>query len=93
MKLQTALREPTTNSVQHSPSLSLTSAMDDGVIRIALELDARKRSLHPEIKRVVQKEVGQQRTDHSPYAKGNLQFDRVIQGWRSQTVLDLRRKR
>ena len=27
-----------------------------------------------------------------PYAKGNFQFERVIKGWREQSVLDLRRK-
>jgi hypothetical protein len=32
------------------------------------------------------------RGDHSPNAKGNFQFERVIAGWREQPVLDLRRK-
>jgi hypothetical protein len=31
--------------------------------------------------------------DHAPNAKGNFQFERMIAGWRSQRVLDLRRKR
>jgi hypothetical protein len=48
--------------------------------------------LHPDIERVVQKEIGEQRTDHAPYAKGNFQFERVIASWRAQPVLDLRRK-
>ena len=40
----------------------------------------------------VQVDVGQQRRDHAPYAKGNFQFERVIASWRAQPVLDLRRK-
>ena len=35
---------------------------------------------------------GTGRGDYSPNAKGNFQFERVIVGWRTQTVLDLRRK-
>lgn len=32
--------------------------------------------------------------DHSPYAKGNFRFERVVTGWReSSAVLDLRLKR
>ena len=48
--------------------------------------------LHPDVERVVQEEIGEQRTDHSPNAKGNFQFERVVVGWRSRAVLDLRRK-
>jgi hypothetical protein len=32
--------------------------------------------------------------DHSPYTKGNFEFERVVRGWRtSYSVLDLRLKR
>ena len=32
--------------------------------------------------------------DHSPYTKGNFEFERVVRGWRSSvSVLDLRLKR
>jgi hypothetical protein len=31
--------------------------------------------------------------NHSPYAKGNFQFERVVTGWRGRSVLDLRLKR
>jgi len=49
---------------------------------------------HPEIERVVEKNVRQDWADHSPYAKGNFQFERVVTGWRaSSPVLDLRLKR
>jgi hypothetical protein len=31
---------------------------------------------------------------HSPYAKGNFEFERVVTGWRGiHSVIDLRRKR
>jgi hypothetical protein len=36
--------------------------------------------------------VRQKRRDHSTYAKGNFRFERVVTGWRTQTVLDLRLK-
>jgi hypothetical protein len=33
-------------------------------------------------------------SDHSPYTKGNFEFERVVRGWRtSYPVLDLRLKR
>src|SRR5229473_3976804 len=66
MKLQTALRKASPNSIQHRPSFLLRPTMDDGIVRIALEVDVRKRPPHPRIKRVVQKEIGEQRTDHAP---------------------------
>jgi hypothetical protein len=40
----------------------------------------------------VQHDVTEQRRQHSPNAKGNFQFERVIVGWRGRAVLDLRRK-
>jgi hypothetical protein len=40
----------------------------------------------------VEVNIGQERRTHSPNAKGNFQFERVIEGWRWRTVLDLRRK-
>ncbi len=34
------------------------------------------------------------RTYHSPYTKGNFEFERVVTGWRGiHPVIDLRRKR
>jgi hypothetical protein len=66
MKPQMALRQAATNSLQYRTRFLLCSAMDDGIVRIPLELDARKLPLHPAIERVVQKEIGEQRTDHAP---------------------------
>ena len=39
--------------------------MDNRIIRIALKPDARILPLHPEIERIVQEQVGKQRTDHT----------------------------
>jgi hypothetical protein len=48
----------------------------------------------PEIKNKMQVDIGQDRTDHSPYTKGNFEFERVVTGWRGiDSVLDLRLKR
>jgi hypothetical protein len=41
----------------------------------------------------MKKDVGEGRRNHSIYAKGNFQFERVVTGWRTQTVLDLRLKK
>jgi len=38
--------------------------------------------------------IGERRRSHSPYTKGNFEFERVLRGWRtSYPVLDLRLKR
>ena len=92
VKLQFALPESTPDGVQHRTRLPLTAAVDDGIVRIALELDVRKRPPHPRIERIVQKEISQQRTVSPPNAKGNFQLERIVEGWRSRAVLDLRRK-
>jgi hypothetical protein len=40
-----------------------------------------------------QVEVTERRRYHSPNAKGNFQFERVVTGWRGTSVLDFRLKR
>ena len=92
MKLQTALLKAATDSLQHLTGLLLCPAMDDRIVRIALESDTREVPLHPDIERIVQKEISQQRTDYSPNAKGNFRFERVIDAWRARPIVDLRRK-
>jgi hypothetical protein len=42
---------------------------------------------------IVQQNVRKQRREHSPNAKANFQFERVIRGWRGGPVLDLRLKK
>src|SRR5262249_44046327 len=63
MKLQTALLEPIADRFEHLPRMPLAAAMDDRIVSIALELDRRKIPAHPVIERVVQEQVGEQRTD------------------------------
>jgi hypothetical protein len=42
----------------------------------------------------VEQRIAQQRRYHSPYTKGNFQFERTVTGWRARySVLDLRLKR
>jgi len=65
MKIESALQESTTDGLQHPASLPLTPAVDDGIVRITLELNLRKHPPHPAIKRIMQEEIGQQRTDDS----------------------------
>ena len=72
MKLQTASQESIPDGFQHRLSLPLTPALDDGIIRITLELDVRERPLHPEIERVMQEEIGQQWTDDCLNATDNV---------------------
>ena len=48
----------------------------------------------PEIKRVVHEKIGHDGANHSPYTKGNFQFERIITGWRTRYALpDLRLKK
>ena len=48
---------------------------------------------HPQVERVVQVDVGQQRTDHAIDAKGNFEFERRIALCRTLSILDFRRKK
>jgi hypothetical protein len=41
----------------------------------------------------IEHQVRQQRREHSPNAKANFQFERVVRGWRDAPVLDLRLKK
>jgi hypothetical protein len=51
------------------------------------------RPLHPAVERIMHEQIHQDRTDYSPNAKGNFQFERVVTGWRNTPILDLRLKR
>ncbi len=54
VKIQTALLEPTPDGLQHLAGLLLALAVDDGIIRIPLELDVREDPSPPMVERVVQ---------------------------------------
>src|SRR5271157_6053847 len=71
MKLQSAFGKATPDGFQHRSCFLLAPAVDDGVVRVTLDPDARILSLHPEVERVVQEQVGQQRTD-DPSLRGPL---------------------
>jgi hypothetical protein len=49
--------------------------------------------LVPRQQKAPEVEVGEERRCHSPYAKGNFQFERVVTGWRATPILDLRLKK
>jgi hypothetical protein len=93
MKRQSAVSEPPLKRFAQRPRLLLTVAVTYRIIGIALEGDVRIVTTHPYVERVVEEEIRQEGTDHSPNAKGNFCFDRVIALDRSRCVLDLRLKR
>ena len=47
----------------------------------------------PYVEDMVEVDVRQERRHYSPNAKGNFQFERVVEGWREEPVLDLRRNK
>ena len=72
---------------------------DDSVIRVAHDNNVATGTslpplVDPQVVDVVEIDIGQERADYSPYAKGNFSFERVICDWRTGvTVLDLRLKK
>ena len=59
--------------------LLLTAAVDNGIVRIAPEVDTAT-SLHPQVKRIVQKEIGQQRTDDTALRRALVRSSREPSG-------------
>src|SRR6516164_6174113 len=72
MKRQSAVGEPLLKRCAQRPRLRLTAAVAYGIIGMALEGDARMAPTHPHVERVMEKEIRQEGTDHSPNAKGNF---------------------
>ena len=72
MQFQSTLLQPCRYFDTHQVRFPLCSAMDYDIVRVPLERQMRPISPHPQIERVVQKQIGQQGADHSPYTKGNL---------------------
>ena len=62
MQFQTAVGQPSSDGFQHRPRFPFAPAMNDRIIRITLKADAWIVALHPLVKRVVQEQVGEQRT-------------------------------
>jgi hypothetical protein len=72
---------------------------DDKIISVAHD-DHVARCLAPspalsiQVENVEQVDIGKQRRNYAPYAKGNFSFERVICDWRTRiAVLDLRLKK
>lgn len=63
MQCQSACREPVPHGIEQGSNSPLTLAMTNNIVCIALKYDVRMISAHPDIKRIVQIQVGQQRTD------------------------------
>src|SRR5262249_43531045 len=60
---QTALCKPTPDALQYCSRLRFAPAMDDYIVSKTLEVDARKRPRHPHVERIMQEQIGQERTD------------------------------
>jgi hypothetical protein len=88
--------EPREQVVHPRPfSVRPSRRQQDEIIRIPNEPPLEVASLNALTETPVEQvevHVRQERRNHSPNAKGNFQFERVVEGWRSQAVLDLRRK-
>src|SRR5260221_5250243 len=63
MKFQTALCQPAPDGLQYCSRLRFAPAMDDYIVSETLEVDGRKRPRHPHVERIMQEQVGQERTD------------------------------
>ena len=90
MKAEGVLRHPGANERKGGFGFFPALAEDHEVIRVTHHLVAM--AGHQLIERV-QVDVRQQRTDDALNAKDNFSFDRLISGWRSRSVFDLRHKR
>jgi hypothetical protein len=65
MQFQSTLLQPCRYFDTHQVRFPLCSAMDDNIVRVPLERQMTPISPHPQIERVVQKQIGQQRADDS----------------------------
>src|SRR5262249_4570503 len=63
MQHQLAGREAVRNRTPECPRLLGALAMTDNIVRVPCEWDVRKRSLHPRVDRIVEKQVRQARAD------------------------------
>ena len=93
MQFEIAGPKPLPDAVKHVFRLASALAVKHGVVGVPGEPDAGQMPRHPEIERVVQEQVGQDRRHNSPNAKGNFCFDRVMPLDHCQVVLDFRLKR
>lgn len=96
VKRERELRHPLTQLREKRLCIVVALDTNHDVVGVAHDDDAAigvaPPPMRPEVEGVVQIHVRQERGDHSPYAKGNFCFERVIRGWRDCPKLDLRRK-
>jgi hypothetical protein len=71
----------------------LSPAVDQPIVCVPAPWEVGVCPRYPEIECVVHEQIRQERTDDALNAKDNFCFDRLIKGWRSRSVLDLRHKR
>jgi hypothetical protein len=98
VQLKRELREPFAHRIPELPRIGLSLEARHDVVSVAHDDHlARGLSLaplrRPEVKDVVQKNVGQQRRRHAMDTKGNFEFERRVALQRTRLVLDLRRKK
>ena len=93
MQFQTALRKSSLEGFSNNLRLVLAPTMHQPIICIPTPGQVGKRPRHPDIERIMHKEIGQDRANYALNAKDNFRFERTIVEWRSGNVLDLRRKR
>jgi hypothetical protein len=94
MHFQVAFRQARLKLCLEGLRFLLVPAVYQSVIRVPTPRKVGVRPRHPEIERVMQEQVSQNRADYPTYAKDNFCFERVISGWRGAlTVLDLRLKK
>ena len=74
MHFEAAHGKPVLQRCFYSQRFRFRPAVYQPIVSIAAPRNTRKRSSYPGIERIVQKEIGEDRADHSPYTKGN--FDR-----------------
>src|SRR6201981_131957 len=80
------------DSCTYQVRFPLASAVDDDVVRVALEREMLPLPQHPQIKRVMQKQVGQQGTDDTALPRATLTFQQVslcVLCWRIQPAFDI----
>jgi hypothetical protein len=92
MQFELAGLEPLPDAFKHVFCLTPALAVKHRIVGVSGIPNARQISCHPQIKRVMQKQICQERRNHALNAKGNFRFEREIRHWRSGNVLDLRRK-
>jgi len=93
MKNQPTGPEADLQGIPEPASFCFASAVADNVVGVSLERDGGETPPYPPVKSIVQEQISQDGADHSPNAKGNFCFDRVIALDRSRCVLDFRLKR